>query len=472
VVDKFDKAILFIDRALNLEVLQERSRIIFGALTAQLFFLAGVVSLQEYPDQILRWDNKLREALQSLLPNFIISEDTWTLASLPTELGGLGIRRLGLHADAHFLSAHLACTALARSHVPKIAPFFGNPLVAPTSEPDALVARAYHRLVAVSDRISDLVDFEHPSSAVSLCNSLSACVHDVALKRLRLRLVPEQRAWLLSQAADLLWFGTIPTELSLSISNSDFTYSLVESLLIPFYNLENEQNLRCQHCDAVVDRNGQHYLLCTAAGNPGRTAISDRLRDEWATMLRSLLYLNVKVEPRTGLSNQKRGDVACRSKDSSGSDFFDIVTVAPYRKSQVTVSSCVAGASAKAAEKAKIAHHITEVTAEGNTFYPIAWELGGRLGDVARDYITKATRSVSSSPRVAKALEFYWRKRLSVAGRCAVARCLREQHEASLNLQRTYNLNDHAAHMVISDSIADLRSCPSSPLSNAGPTYL
>ena len=55
VVNKFDTASSLIDHAMCLEKLQERSRAIFGALSAQLFFLAGVVSLQEYPDHILRW---------------------------------------------------------------------------------------------------------------------------------------------------------------------------------------------------------------------------------------------------------------------------------------------------------------------------------------------------------------------------------------------------------------------------------
>ena len=94
VVNKFDVAILLVDRAMGLNNLQERSRVIFGALAAQLFFLAGVVPLQEYPEQILRWDIKLREALQSVIPNFLITEAVWSLALLPTELGGLGIRCL------------------------------------------------------------------------------------------------------------------------------------------------------------------------------------------------------------------------------------------------------------------------------------------------------------------------------------------------------------------------------------------
>ena len=111
-----------IDRALCLEQLQERSRVIFGALSAQLFFLAPRVPR---PDFTL--GNKLREALQSLLPNFIITEDCRSLASLPTELGGMGICRLAQHADAHFLSSHLACTALARSHVPRVEHFLGKP---------------------------------------------------------------------------------------------------------------------------------------------------------------------------------------------------------------------------------------------------------------------------------------------------------------------------------------------------------
>ena len=89
------------------------------------------------------------------------------------------------------------------------------------------------------------------------------------------------------------------------------------------------------------------------------------------------------------------------------------------------------------------------------------------------DYIKKATRMVSSTPRVALSLEFYWRKRFSVAGHSAVARCLRLQHVASLSLQHNnYDLQDHAAHTVVSDSIDDLRLCSTSPLPQAGPTVL
>ena len=80
---------------------------------------------------------------------------------------------------------------------------------------------------------------------------------------------------------------------------------------------------------------------------------------------------------------------------------------------------------------------------------------------------------VSSTPREALSLEFYWRKRFSVVCRSAVARCLRLQHDASLNLQHNnYDLHDHAAHTVVSDSINDLRLCSTSPLPQAGPTVL
>ena len=47
VVNKFEVAILLVDRAMGLNNLQERARVIFGALAAQLFYLEGVVPLQD-----------------------------------------------------------------------------------------------------------------------------------------------------------------------------------------------------------------------------------------------------------------------------------------------------------------------------------------------------------------------------------------------------------------------------------------
>jgi len=69
---------------------------------------------------LLTFDNLMRDALSDLV-GAPLSDRSWHKASLPSSLGGLGIRRAILHAFAAYLSSHLQSQSLVSDilgHIP------------------------------------------------------------------------------------------------------------------------------------------------------------------------------------------------------------------------------------------------------------------------------------------------------------------------------------------------------------------
>ena len=176
-----------------------------------------------------------------------------------------------------------------------------------------------------------------------------------------------------------------------------------------------------------VDAHGYHCVLCTADGNPDRTALSDALRDECARMLRAANHHGVQIEPRTNEATQHRGDVSSGSYVTGNRVVLDIVTIAPYRESVVDLAAHIPGIAAKTAEDAKDAKHGPTIRAQGGTFIPLAWEVGGHWGDKAVAFFKLIARQATSTISEAAAFEAYWLRRLSIVGRKQFASLLRRR---------------------------------------------
>ena len=92
---------------LSMPVCQERLRVVLGSVALKPSYLARITSLGDYSDLVERWDNGLKEVLQSVMPGMPISDRAWMIACLPTALGGLGVLALADFADAAFVASFL-----------------------------------------------------------------------------------------------------------------------------------------------------------------------------------------------------------------------------------------------------------------------------------------------------------------------------------------------------------------------------
>ena len=79
----------------------------------KLVYSARVVPHQHHAPALRHFDQEVHSCLETFLAaNF--SQDEWTLSTLSTKRGGLGLRSACRHSCAAFLASHTACHALCQ----------------------------------------------------------------------------------------------------------------------------------------------------------------------------------------------------------------------------------------------------------------------------------------------------------------------------------------------------------------------
>ena len=94
-------------------------------------------------------------------------------------------------------------------------------------------------------------------------------------------------------------------------------------------------------------------------------------------MLRAANHHSVRIESCTNEEAIYRGDVSSGSYGAGNRVVLEIVTTAPYRESIADLATHIPGIAAKTAEDAIDTKHGPAVRAQGGTFIPPAWEVGG-----------------------------------------------------------------------------------------------
>ena len=234
---------------------------------SKLVFSLRVVPHQNHTAALQCFDDAVRDCIESFLCcSFTNSE--WSLASLSTKMGGLGVRSVVHHSPAAFLASQIACHNLCIKLDP-------------------------HHICNIADQQSDshaaLRDF---NARVSPDSQLKINEH-TALKQQTLSQAIDSRTMETIREANQTnvyfqahlnhtsasgsgsWLHAVPSKaLRTHVDGQLFRTMVQRWLRVPLHDSE----FHCPYCDEIVDRYGDHCLTCACGGD--RTRRHNLLRNE------------------------------------------------------------------------------------------------------------------------------------------------------------------------------------------------
>ena len=242
----------------------------------RLVYSARNISPGVHRSALQSFDDAVRECFaefSGLRPE----EDSWTQASLPTTMAGLGLRSVLKHSCATFLASRSQCFKLCRQLDP------AHTLESPNdSGPSAerLALRDFNASV-LHDRTPP-VHVDGPQSQ----RELSKAIDERSLSDLAdpSRASPARRAHLSllqSSGAGLFWHAQPSRSLHLDVPSDLFTVVLLRWLRMPI----SQADSFCPLCEGGLDRYGDHCLSCCGGG--------DRTRRH--NLVRNLVYFAFKA---------------------------------------------------------------------------------------------------------------------------------------------------------------------------------
>ena len=369
----------------------------------KLVYSLRVVPHRAHKAALHSFDDAVRNCVDSCC-SFSLSDDDWTLASLSTRHGGLGFRSTEHHSPAAFLSSQVAC----HEHCAKIDPdFVWDP---DNTQSDAHAAGAeFNSRVVPADHLTDATQI--PSQ-----QKLSAALDTCTLFKLRLahRTDVHYQAHLnhTSSAGASQWIHARPSKsLRSHVDPSLYRLMMQRHLRAPIF----ESEFHCPLCDDIIDRFGDHCLVCPCGGD--KTKRHNLLRNEVFYFCGSA-NLNPELE-RPGLlqprplsgstqengaarddsGNRRPADVYLPRWRRGGPAALDFAVTSGLRTDIVRRSAVDGSIAASAYEDTKRSHLDTAAScqAEGLTFIPVVCEAdGGGWGPAAQKTFSELAKHKSA----------------------------------------------------------------------------
>ena len=185
----------------------------------------------------------------------------WEQASLSTNNGGLGLRSLSQHSHAAFLASRTSCLELCQQLDP--AHTLESPCGDASVPPERSAFTAYNQVVNDDDQLQQL------GSEKLSQKKLSGAVDKRSLAHLRNSACRSRRAHLdlvCADGAGLYMHATPCKAARLDNDPALYVAMLRRRLRIAFA----ESDVECPFCDGVLDRYGDHALVCCAGGDRTR----------------------------------------------------------------------------------------------------------------------------------------------------------------------------------------------------------
>ena len=393
------------------------------------------------------FDDVLRKYAQSLSKHHKISNDAWTVATLPSNLGGLGLTTWEDTKDPAFLASY-SVTNRAISH---LFPTLSNALQPPThqpihnSHPISMAAHlSYRRLNHLNPSISNLLKDFDPSTFTHpirhLQHKLTNLVSKTRHQQLLNRSTPRNKAQLLSNQNGGSFFSINPSSSALQVSNSHFTLTASRFMLMKITKCPCIKSFCCV-CHKESDSFGDHALLCYHGGNPCRKYLWHDLVVRTIGSFHNALGIPYTIEPRDLVPGRnKRPDINVHYLDETIS--YDVKTCVSTRN--VTASSSQQGHEAEtgACLKEKTWSYFTEIM--DVPVIPLTIEDGGymhkNISAMLRRAINSKTEPDSRMDNVTLA---YWKQRLLVTNMKGVAMSILAQHPTCRNPSCIHRIETH-----------------------------
>ncbi len=239
----------------------------YCASFGKLVYSTRVVPHHHHASALSNFDQEVHTCLETFLSaNF--SQDEWTLATLSSKLGGLGLRSARRHSCAAFLASRTACQTLCQD----LDPNHTLDAASPTSAATAALT-AYNAAVDADARLDAL-----PADGLRQ-KELSTALDNTTLTQQRSAEPSDDRRRahldLTSASGAGQWLHTPPC----TAFQKDATPLLYKRMIqrwirAPIFEAE----FYCPLCDDVVDVYGDHCLVCACGGD--RTKRHHLLRNE------------------------------------------------------------------------------------------------------------------------------------------------------------------------------------------------
>ena len=357
----------------------------------KLVYTLRVVPHYKQSEALQNYDSAVRDCLESFL-SCTFSDSEWSLASLSTKMGGLGLRSVTHHSPAAFLSSQAACHEMCKKIDTK---YTWDPNNGNTDSYAAL--NAYNARVSPEKRIQT-IDNSCPRQQI-----LSQAIDSFTFNKIREHTRNDRHFQahlnLTTAGGAGSWLHTVPSK-ALGTHVDPFLYrTMIQRWLrLPLH----ESEYHCPFCDEVVDKYGDHCLTCSCGGD--RTKRHNLLRNEVFHLCNST-GLNPELErpgllkprPLTG-SAQESGAERDPNATRRPADVFlprwrrgapaalDLAVTSGLRADTLNKTIDDGSSAVKAYEHHKRSYLDTESTCreEGINFIPLICEAdGGGWGPAA-----------------------------------------------------------------------------------------
>jgi hypothetical protein len=329
---------------------------------------------QHIRESIQRFDDLQMQALSGIVGHPLDSR-SWDQASLPVNLGGMGVKAATKHAAVSFVSSVHTSSALVEKILGRA--------FDPNDSPDFTGALGELRLVAGRDYWQTSADIDVPVSQRSLSrivdllsqrNLVESCPDDRDRARLSSVLDPH--------AGD--WLRVVPSpSLGLSLHPQDFRFASLYRLGLPLYPDASS----CSSCQRFNDVFGDHAVGC--GGDRDRIARHDRIRDAVFAAAHSAALAPRKEMPSLIPGSISRpADVFIPSWSAGKAAAVDVTVVSPLQSSMLRDSAITPGFAVEAADRRKRLAYEGRLGADLDLI-PLAVDTFGRFSDTSITFLSR-----------------------------------------------------------------------------------
>ena len=363
----------------------------YCASFSKLVYSLRVVPHNKHKNALQSFDNAIRDCIESFLC-CSFSNSEWSLASLSTKMGGLGLRSVEHHSPAAYLSSQAACYELCS----KLDPHH-------TWDPNDQQSDSYKALTDFNSRVSLDKQLQLNDNTCPRQQILSQTIDSYSLENIRnLNQNKDHfQAHLNHTSASGAgsWLHSVPSKALGTHADGQLFRTMVQRWLrFPIYETE----FHCPYCDVMVDRYNDYCLTCACGGD--RTKRHNLLRNEVFHLCNSsglspelerpgLLELRPLIgsahESGTGRDpniNRRPADVYIPRWRRGAPAALDLAVTSGLRSDLVSKSAEDGSAAVRSYEDYKRSYLNTETICqeEGITFIPLVCEAdGGGWGPAA-----------------------------------------------------------------------------------------